>query len=426
MEAEARKRAEEEERITCVEADARRQAEEEEKLRKEAQAKKQANEEHAKRRQEEAETQRRLAEEAERRRQEREVKKRAEVERRKPYELPPAAVGARRQRESDLAQPADASEQEAQGQSSRPWRPSRRGWVIAGVLIAGATAGAAAWWREETHPPATATAPVPAAEKEAVTPLMAAQERALKAGDSFKECSDCPEMIVVPAGNFMMGSPAGQGEKRERPEHKVTIAKPFAAAKFALTFDEWDTCAARGGCRRDVSDQRWGRGRRPAINVSWDDAQAYVKWLSDSAGKEYRLLSEAEYEYGARAGSHTAYPWGDEIQLYRKAMANCYDCGNARDGEQTVPVGSFAANAFGLYDMVGNAWAWAEDCWNENYEGSPTDGSPSTSGDCSRRVVRGGSWSNHPYGLRSANRGWIHFPDRSYDLGFRAARTLNP
>jgi len=130
-------------------------------------------------------------------------------------------------------------------------------------------------------------------------------------------------MIVVPAGRFLMGSPAGQGFDRERPAHEVTIAKPFAVAKFALTFDEWDACAARGACRRDVSDSGWGRGRRPAINVSWDDAQAYVKWLSSTTGKPYRLLSEAEYEYAARAGTETKYPWGDDIKLNGKPMANC-------------------------------------------------------------------------------------------------------
>ena len=159
-------------------------------------------------------------------------------------------------------------------------------------------------------------------------PLTAAQERALKAGDLFKEGTDCPEMIVVPAGRFTMGSPTGQGRDIESPAHEVTIAKPFAVAKFALTFDEWDACASQNGCRPDVNDGGWGRGRRPAIKVSWDDAQAYVKWLSGITGKPYRLLSEAEYEYAARAGSQTAYPWGDEIKLNGKPMANCDGCGS--------------------------------------------------------------------------------------------------
>ena len=194
--------------------------------------------------------------------------------------------------------------------------------------------------------------------------LTSAQERALKAGDSLKECGDCPDMIVVPAGRFTMGSPVGQGSDFERPAHDVTIAKPFAVAKFALTFDAWDACAANGDCAQHVGDSGWGRGRRPAINVSWDDAQTYVKWVSRITGKEYRLLSEAEYEYAARAGTQSKYPWGDGIKRDGKAMANCNGCGSQWDGKQTAPVGSFGANAFGLYDMVGNVYEWTKDCWN--------------------------------------------------------------
>jgi formylglycine-generating enzyme required for sulfatase activity len=293
--------------------------------------------------------------------------------------------------------------------------------------------------QREIPAPVTVTAPAPAREKEEsrvlanVTPLTAAQERALEAGDSFKEGADCPEMIVVPAGRFLMGSPAGQGFVRflmsspggqadERPQHEVTIAKPFAVAKFALTFDEWDACAAHGGCRPDVSNSGWGRGRRPVINVSWDDVQAYVKWLSSITGKPYRLLSEAEYEYAARAGTRTAYPWGNEIE----AMANCLSCGSQWDGKQTAPVGSFAANPFGLYDMVGNVWEWTEDCWNESYQGAPADGSAWTRGDCRRRVVRGGSWDDYPDFLRSASRFRFISVNRLNGLGFRVARTVTP
>jgi formylglycine-generating enzyme required for sulfatase activity len=261
-----------------------------------------------------------------------------------------------------------------------------------------------------------------------VGPLMAAQERALKPGDSFKEGADCPEMIVVPAGRFVMGSPEGQGPLDEHPPHWVTIAKPFAVAKFALTFDEWDACAARGGCRSDVNDNGFGRGRHPVINVSWDDAQAYVKWLSSISGKPYRLLSEAEYEYAARAGSQTKYPWGDDVKLNGQAMANCKGCGGQWDGKQkTAPVGSFPANAFGLHDMIGNVWAWTEDCWNASYQGAPADGSPWTSHDWSRHVVRGGSWGDVPDRLRSVNRhqGGTATGVRRDNLGFRVARTLS-
>src|SRR5271166_39778 len=297
-------------------------------------------------------------------------------------------------------------------------------------------AGAATWWnqhplKEDVHPQTSVTAPAPAEKAEShalanVTTLSAAQESALKAGDSFKECGDCPDMVVVPAGTFTMGSPAGQGDDSERPQHPVTIARPFAAAKFALTFDEWDACAARGDCAPHVSDSGWGRGRRPAINVSWDDAQTYVKWLSRITRKSYRLLSEAEYEYATRAGSQTKYPWGDDIKLNGTAMANCDGCGSQWGNKQTAPVGSFAANRFGLYDMVGNVWEWTEDCWNANYQGAPADGSPWVSGDRSRRVVRGGSWNDNPDLLRSAYRLWNYTVHRDSGLGFRVARTLSP
>jgi formylglycine-generating enzyme required for sulfatase activity len=268
-----------------------------------------------------------------------------------------------------------------------------------------------------------------AADKAAVSavPLTAPQERALKPGDSFKECGACPEMIVVPAGRFVMGSPDDQGLDNERPPHDVIIAKPFAVAKFEATFNEWDACAAHGACVANLDDNGWGRGLRPAINVTWNDAQTYVKWLSGITGKEYRLLSEAEFEYAARSGTLTNYPWGDEIKLAGKAMANCDGCGSRWDGKQTARVGSFAANRFGLYDMVGNVFEWVEDCRHDDYQGAPADGSAWTSGDCSRRVSRSGSWYTNPDSLRSTYRwGGPPGPPRYDNLGFRVARTLNP
>jgi formylglycine-generating enzyme required for sulfatase activity len=194
--------------------------------------------------------------------------------------------------------------------------------AVISVLIAAVAAGVGAWWVQDRMK----------------APLTAAQERALKAGDSFKECGDCPEMVVVPAERFLMGSPAGQGNDNEHPQHAVTMAKPFAVAKFALTFAEWDACAAHGDCDSDISDNAFGRGRRPVISVSWNDAQTYVKWLSSATGKQYRLLSEAEYEYAARAGTDTRYPWGDHVKPNGRAMAN-YDYYGS--GYGTTPVGSF-------------------------------------------------------------------------------------
>jgi formylglycine-generating enzyme required for sulfatase activity len=274
-------------------------------------------------------------------------------------------------------------------------------------------------------PPAQVT-PAPPASSEGA-PLSPMQEKALKPKDTFKEYTDCPEMMVVPAGSFMMGSPTSEPGHSvdENPQHAVTIARPFAVGRFEVTFDEWDACAADGGCNGyKPSDEGWGRGRRPVINVSWDDANAYVAWLSKKTGKPYRLLTGAEYEYATRAGTQTAYPWGNDVGTNN---ANCHACGSQWDARQTAPVGSFAANGFGLYDMVGNVREWTEDCYHERYIGAPTDGSAWIEGaDCSRRVVRSGSWLLAPAFLRSAYRYWFTTDYRLNYLGFRVARTLAP
>jgi formylglycine-generating enzyme required for sulfatase activity len=250
-------------------------------------------------------------------------------------------------------------------------------------------------------------------------------ESALKPLASFHECAnDCPEMIVIQAGSFTMGSSVTEKGHytTEGPQHSVTIAKPFAVSKFDVTFAEWDACVSVGGCPR-VRDSGFGRGTRPVINVSWDDAQQYVAWLSRMTGRPYRLLTEAEWEYAARAGSTTAYFWGDEIG---KGNANCMDCDSKWGYRQTSPVGSFKPNAFGLYDMNGNVWQWVQDCHHDNYEGAPTDGSGWTIRDCSLPVIRGGSWYDDSRALRSANRLRISTVGRMPHVGFRIGRTLIP
>jgi formylglycine-generating enzyme required for sulfatase activity len=273
----------------------------------------------------------------------------------------------------------------------------------------------------------TVTGPYAAAQ---VRPhvLTAEQEQALKPGQSFKECArDCPEMVVVPAGSFMMGAPATEhqafGYATQIPRYTVTIAKPFAVSKYEVTFADWDACVTGGGCNAyKPNDWGWGHGQQPVINVNWDDAQQYVAWLSQVTGRTYRLLSEAEYEYAARGGTQTAYPWGDDIG---KNNANCNGCGSKWDSRhRTAPVGSFAPNQFGLYDMVGNVWARVEDCYSDSYNGAPTDGSARTGGDCYNRVLRGGSWMNDPRFLRSASRDWARSGNRWNTIGFRVARTL--
>ena len=252
-------------------------------------------------------------------------------------------------------------------------------------------------------------------------------EGAVKPKDAFRECAkDCPEMIVVPAGEFMMGWPATEmGYLNEKPQHKVTIPRPFAVSKFDVTFADWDACVEYGGCRGEdrAGDTGWGRGTRPVIYVNWHDAQAYVAWLSRMTGKTYRLLTEAEWEYAARAGTTMAYFWDEEVG---KGNANCDGCGSEWDKKRTAPVGSFKPNAFGLYDMAGNVWQWVEDCYHKNYDGAPTDGSAWMAGDCKNRGVRGGAWVNNPSYMRSAHRNWVPTDDRSSYLGFRVARTIDP
>jgi formylglycine-generating enzyme required for sulfatase activity len=256
--------------------------------------------------------------------------------------------------------------------------------------------------------------------------LTAAQEEALKPGRSFKECArDCPEMVVVPAGSFMMGSPA-QGTYDGHPQHNITVVKSFAIAKFELTFADWDVCAAGGGCNGyKPNDSGWGRGRQPVINVDWNDAQQYIAWLAKMTGKPYRLLSEAEYEYAARAGTTTIYPWGEDLKLDGQTMANCSMCGSRWDHYQSAPVGSFPPNKFGLYDMVGNVSEWTEDCYHDSYNGAPADGSAwIVGGDCGLRISRGGSWISDPGKLHSASRNWYSSAVKLNSTGFRVARML--
>ena len=218
--------------------------------------------------------------------------------------------------------------------------------------------------------------------------LSAEQERALKAGDTFRECDNCPEMVVVPAGSFMMGSSPDEpgqrvigapGEKVDEPkingsQHRVTFAQPFAAGKFAVTFAEWDACAADGGCNRyRPRHWDWGRGKMPVIEVSWNDAKAYVAWLSRKTAKAYRLLSEAEREYVTRAGTTTPYWWGTGIS--REQANYRYEGFIPCSKQRTHPVDSYKPNPWGLYQVHGNVYDWVEDCWNDSYRGAPTDGS---------------------------------------------------
>ena len=283
--------------------------------------------------------------------------------------------------------------------------------------------------------------------------------------DSFKECDDCPEMVVVPAGAVTMGSPGNEPGRfsDESPQHVVTFARPFAAGKFEVTVDEFaafvkatgydagSKCLTLEEGKSAVRDGRSWRdpgypqtGSYPAACVSWNDATAYLGWLTKKVGKQYRLLTEAEWEYAARgttaSGSSSRYTFGDDDSAMCRygnvadktarqlipgaATWTTYPCSDGY--AYAAPVGTFAANAFGLYDVHGNVWEWTEDCYNTNYNGAPIDGSPWIAGDCDHRVVRGGMWGSNPANVRLARRFKDPIDTRSQDIGFRVVRTMGP
>ena len=242
-------------------------------------------------------------------------------------------------------------------------------------------------------------------------------------GESFRDFLRSgglgPEMVVVPAGRFLMGDLSGDGMSRERPVREVTISQPFAIGKYEITFEDYQRFL---GPAAPPGDEGWGRGSRPVINVSWAEAVAYVSWLSAETGQRYRLPSEAEWEYAARAGTTTAFSWGDDGG---ENFANCASCGSPPwGGNQSAPVGSFPANPWGLFDMHGNVWEWVRDCANEDYNGAPSDGSAWEAGDCAKRVVRGGAFDFGAKISRSSYRFSLP-PDISYAFGFRVALALD-
>ena len=255
-----------------------------------------------------------------------------------------------------------------------------------------------------------------------------------------------PEMVVIPAGEFIMGTPAGENGRKENegPQHRVQIASTFAVGKYGVTRDEFAAFIAdsgyhaedNDGCYHPDTTGKWSRdakanwrdpgivqtGNDPVVCVSWNDAMAYVKWLTRKTGHRYRLLSEAEWEYAARAGTTSTYYWGDVVGVNH---ANCDGCDTRWSGKSTSPSGSFSANAFGLYDMAGNAWQMLADCWTDSYAGAPPDGRPVIRGHCEKHAMRGGSWSADPTLIRTGFRGWNTPDDRSCDNGFRVARDLD-
>lgn len=272
----------------------------------------------------------------------------------------------------------------------------------------------------------------------------------LAVGSTFSQCKHCPEMIVLPSGNFLMGSPEDETLRRENePQHAIGFAQSFAMSKTPVTWNQWESCVRDNWCdgvgvdkelrlspdgTANESYRDYGRGTRPVVGVSWYDAQHFVGWLNWKSGSDdlYRLPSEAEWEYGARANSTTAHPWGDTINYnygnfgLRETGLGGFAEGNDTWTDETSPVASFPANAFGLYDMHGNIFEWTQDCYEADFAHSPEDGQANTEGDCSVRVFRSGTFVSNPYMQRSARRG-APYPatqrGRNY-LGFRVVKTL--
>ena len=247
-------------------------------------------------------------------------------------------------------------------------------------------------------------------------------------GDEFRDCPSCPKMVAIPAGTFRMGSGPDDDEAldRERPRHRVRVGR-FALGRYEVTRREYRAFAEATGADDSWRDPGFAQDdRHPVVNVSWRDARAYVQWLSRETGERYRLPSEAEWEYAARGGTTTRRHWGDssssQCGYANGTVASCDD-----GVERTAPVGSYAPNAFGLSDVLGNVWEWTDDCWHEDYAGEPPDDGRAwtRAGDCGRRVLRGGSWYNLPRSLRSAARPWNLAGTRDAFTGFRVARTLD-
>jgi formylglycine-generating enzyme required for sulfatase activity len=285
----------------------------------------------------------------------------------------------------------------------------------------------------QTPAPAPAAEPPAAAVSVGPPPKIAANDAG---GEVFKECDECPEMVVVPAGKAVLGSPPGESGRQtfEAAPHVVEIAKPVAVGRYAVTFAQWDACYAEGGCgHRRLGDLDFGRGKRPAIFATWAEAQLYVQWLKRKTGQPYRLLSEAEWEYAARGCRNLKCAYAPFWFGAIKPELAVYDSRRSYDGSpkadprlKTEPVDSGPANPFGLYNMLGNVWQWTQDCWNPAPSAVASNGAPVLSGDCSARATRGGSWADEPSKLRAASRDYESVDEGSERIGFRVARDLGP
>ncbi|HSU05593.1 MAG TPA: SUMF1/EgtB/PvdO family nonheme iron enzyme [Acetobacteraceae bacterium] len=236
-------------------------------------------------------------------------------------------------------------------------------------------------------------------------------------GREFRDCENCPIMVAIPAGEFTMGSNA---DPSERPIHRVHV-RPFAIGKFELSVAEWQACVDAGACTYKPASHDANPGRRPMANLSWEDAAQYLRWLEKITGKPYRLLTEAEWEYAARAGTATRYAWGEEV---RPGRADCEGCGPTHDRARPADLGSFPPNAWGLYDMEGNIAEWVDDCWHSSYQGAPAGGEAWRSASCGTHVLRGGSWNNPPSDITVSSRNFYDGNVRYPGNGMRVGMTM--
>jgi formylglycine-generating enzyme required for sulfatase activity len=257
-------------------------------------------------------------------------------------------------------------------------------------------------------------AQTPKIESPAVKP-----KQAVSAGDSFKDCSTCPEMVAITPEPFVMGD--NKGDRSERPAHRVRLSKPFAIGKYEVSVGQWSECVEAGACE-PVSESIRTSDQAPIRDVSWDDARDYVRWLSEKTGEPYRLPTEAEWEYAARADTKTTYWWGNRMQ---PGKANCKDCGGQWDQKLPAEIGSYEANPYGLHDMNGNVWEWVSDCWHRNYQGAPGDGGSWDEANCTSKVIRGGSWRNDKTYVHSASRFKYDTYVRYLLNGFRVAKSMD-
>jgi len=316
-----------------------------------------------------------------------------------------ATPAAPTQQGSSPATPATLQQQPARpATSTAPAPGAPAAWATQDRQRAAAAAPAAS-----TPSPSTPPAPVAAAQKPA--------SRAPAAGES-RDCAACPIMIALPAGSFSMGS--NSDDPSEKPVHHVTIGAPFAIGKYEVTVEQWNACVAANACPKLTPETNANKAA-PARDLSWDDAQQYVKWLSKTTGKPYRLPTEAEWEYAVRGGTTTAYWWGDQM---RKGNANCKDCGEPWHKEGPEAAGSFAANPYGLYDMNGSVWEWTADCWHNSYQSAPVDGRAWESPSCDMRVIRGGSWREGGGYMLSATRFKYSAGVRQSQDGLRVVKDL--